>query len=214
MHHTLDWVMGMGVNTPKPTISVMLFDVVPIRAIDGGSKRRLLGCWPTLENALLGWVEILRLAVEEGVELRQLQLDRRDIRLDVRLPIDERLIEQCRRRLQRGDALIPLPLHDLELGEALVEGVGVRCEALLDLAVDLLHQLLNPDLRVGLHRTEASLTAGVVEMWFQIGRRISVDLIPSVRYREESSRRREIRKNRARGRDRASDEPNLSEFFW
>jgi hypothetical protein len=79
--------------------------------------------------------------------------------------------------------------------------------------VDLLHQLLNPDLRVGLHRTEASLTAGVVEMWFQIGRRISVDLIPSVRYREESSRRREIRKNRGRGRDRASDEPNLSEFF-
>jgi hypothetical protein len=206
--------MGMGVNTPKPTISVMLFDVVPIRAIDGGSKRWLLRCWPTLENALLGWAEILRLAVEEGVELRQLQLDRRDIRLDVRLPIDERLVEQCRRRLQRGDALIPLPLHDLELGEALVEGVGVRCEALLDFAVDLLHQLLNPDLRVGLHRTEASLTAGVVEMWFQIGRRISVDLIPSVRYREESSRRREIRKNRARGRDRASDEPNLSEFFW
>jgi hypothetical protein len=31
---TLDRVMGMGVNTPKPTIPVRCVDVVPIRAND------------------------------------------------------------------------------------------------------------------------------------------------------------------------------------
>jgi hypothetical protein len=161
--------MGLGVNTAKPTIPVVWFDAVPIRAIGVDAGRWVHSRRSDRDDTRLGGGCRLGVAVEEGVELRQLQLDGGQGGVHLGLPLPERLVERRRRGLEGGDALLAPLVRQRELGEAVVDDGLVGREAVADLLADLLHELLEQQLDIGIHGTEFLLSTGEVIVLLQSG---------------------------------------------
>jgi hypothetical protein len=78
--------MDLGEYMPKSTIPVAVFDAVPIRAIGGAARRRGCGRLLQWKDTILGRVHRLGVAVKEGVEHRQLELDGGKRGIGLRLP--------------------------------------------------------------------------------------------------------------------------------
>jgi hypothetical protein len=160
---------------PKLIIS-MTIDMVPDWAVGDESSS-----WhrPDGEEALLGAVGRLSLMREEGIELRQLELDGGDRCVNLRPPHGERLVRRCNHLLQIGESLIADAFHGCHLIQKLGEGSLMTCEALLDHSVNLLCHFLDEQFDIGIHRVKLVLLAVCVVDGFQggIGPR---QLIPSV----------------------------------
>jgi hypothetical protein len=102
--------------------------------------------------------------VEVAIELGQLELDGRDGRLHLGLPLVEDLIERGRGRLQRSNTGVALLLCGGDLLKALGEGGLMDRESFLDLSTELLESFLEHQLDVGIHGTEdILLSLGVVD---------------------------------------------------
>jgi hypothetical protein len=165
--------MGQGVNTPEPTIPVVLVNVVPIRAIDHRSSQRTLRGWPKLEHAQFGCARTLGVLIEVGFELGQHEFDGSERRLHFRLPCGEGVVERRHHCLHGRDMLIASLLFHGEPGEVLVDGVEVHGESALDLLLNLLdlltyllQQIFEQQLQVGVHAIESLLPTRVVVVVF------------------------------------------------
>jgi hypothetical protein len=67
--------MGMGVNTPKTTIPMVIVRAVPSRAVGGESSQLAAGCQLTGYDALCGSTRGLGISIKVGVQLGELTLD-------------------------------------------------------------------------------------------------------------------------------------------
>jgi hypothetical protein len=96
MDRTLDRIMGKGVYTLKPTIPVAEFDAVPSRAVGMYSGKWARGRRPGRQDTWLRGGRGLSVAVEERVELHELQLDGGEGSLQFWLPIGEGFVDDGR----------------------------------------------------------------------------------------------------------------------
>jgi hypothetical protein len=172
-HRNLDRVMSLDEHPPKPTILVVVVKVVPMRAIDARSGRRAPGGRLDLRYARLGCRGLLGIMVEEGFQLGKLELDRSERLIHLRFPRREQLVEDHRRRLDAGDALVLDLVRRHHVSDMLVDGVGVDREVDDDLLTNLLHEILQHKLQVRFHCVELLLQSRVVVV-IQDGCRLDV----------------------------------------
>jgi hypothetical protein len=138
-----------------PTIPMEVVHAVSSGAIGVDAGRRLRGHWLDRKDARLGRGGGLHFPVEEGVELRQFDLERGQWGIDLWLPLGEALLERKCCWLECSNTLLLMALPHLEIYEAHVDDDVMCGEALTDLLVHLvmhlLDQLLDEQLDVGVH---------------------------------------------------------------
>jgi hypothetical protein len=180
--------MGMDVYMPKPTISIAVFRQVPSGVIGDNSDRWAHRRRPSMENAMRRGTWGSHVAIEEVVQLGQLQIDGGDGGVHRRSLLGEGLVEAGGCLLQVGDACVPEMLGGGHLIEALDDGCLLGHEAVLHLGVEFRH-LLEHQLDVGIHGSKLSFLAVRVMDWFQgvVGSRLVIPLVTNWKELEKKS---------------------------
>jgi hypothetical protein len=121
IERTLDRVTGRGIEEPRPIILVVVVKAVAIRPIDTSSSRWAHGCRLGTQNARPRSGVGAGIALEEFVELGNLEANVGDGQLDLRFPVAKGAIELGGGFLQRFEANIAILLSHREIFEALIE---------------------------------------------------------------------------------------------